>query len=356
MGERTRVEIAPEAMVGGEYDFRAEEHLADRFAKRSKEIYDSMIIGEDSAKEMMATILLTGASNGMGGITLGPPGTAKSMMNEQGFTVVEGIEPHRAKAIPHKQDLTATELVGKTNEMTRSYTKDGKTEEESITAHVVPIIGEGIQGLRADEVTRTSPYALNAIFKILSDGTVEYFDENGEPQKAELEFFISSMNNYGTAFTNRLDPALVNRHAMGVFMGERPRGGLSEASQTMWDDHEKIYRSEPAKETAINLEELHQIRRVIPLVTMKKPAIEYGMKLQAQALDYLQDKGVNQGDGRHTSQIIRVAKSLTLLRNEREVTEEVLRDTLSYSMIARLGMTGKITTNAEAEKIVASFN
>jgi len=332
----------PGAEVYGD-EMRRAEALAERFYKRGLEAYSQTIIGEDHAKKMTMALLAMGGMNGMAGVTIGPVGTAKSMVVETAEQLVEGIEPTMIAKVPHRQDLQPVELVGKTSEVKRSGSRDGQPYNESLTTKIVPILHPGVRVVKFDEISRTSPFALSAAVKIMQDGKITVEDKGEDKQISGFDLVLSSMNNYGTGYTNKLDPAIVSRHAMGAFVGSRQDGKLTEAGEVMWDNPNQEYTFEKGVSDVITLDELHLIRSAIKAVPLKQPERDLGKHLTAGMLDTMRDKGVEFGDGRLTRQLIRISQTLALMNAQKEVTERELREAVNYSLIAKLGMTGKFS-------------
>lgn len=310
--------------------------LAQAFADKAMDAYDQLLVGETDAKMMYLALLVMGGKNGMGGVLLGPPGTGKSRLLKYGHQVVGGIEDEHVALVPHRADLTGAQLVGEESEMERRHTTDtGATTIDTFSASLKPILHRGIKAVKFDELNRTSPLALNAALDILQEGGVKVF-ENGRPVEAtEFDLVVSSMNNYGTIFTNKQDPALLNRTAMGAFMGDRSEGELSQAGETIWDkddDHE----SKPDISQIIHLKGLHIIREGINEMFIDAPAREMGKRLTVGALDVFAEEGIESGDGRISAQMKRIARTLALLTGQSKVTDNNLLDASRYAMTARV--------------------
>jgi hypothetical protein len=237
--------------------------------------------------------------------------------------------------------------------MIRRGTKDGVSFEERFSGEVVPILRPGIKVVQLDEVSRTSPLALNAGLKMFQDGFIEVVHEDKRVVVSKFDLLASSMNNHGTLFTNRFDPAIINRHGMGTFMGMREPGQLSEAGNTIWDNPHNIYKSQPAPGKAIDLADLHRVREVIQYVPMHQPERELGKRLEAGMLDAMAEKQLDSADGRLASQLVRISQTLALLNRRKAVAEEDLREATQYALTARLGMIG--VKPAEIEQISNSL-
>jgi MoxR-like ATPase len=211
---------------------------AHTYFREGMEEYDRMMIGEQRAKAMYLTLFALGAKNGMGGIMVGAPGSGKSMLLGRGHEIIEDIDDSMVADVPHRQSLQDVELVGQQREMKRTTISDGEAFTDTLSTEVTPILRPGIRVVKFDEISRTSPLALNAALGILQDGGIKV-GHNGSAQQLDAGSFdmvVSSMNNFGTMFTNKLDPAIVSRHAMGVITGERQPGALSEVGESIWDD------------------------------------------------------------------------------------------------------------------------
>lgn len=316
--------------------------LASRFFQGGMEQYDDMIVGEERAKRMFLALLAMGAQDGMAGIVIGEPGGGKSAIIENGETIVDGLGKDTAAKVPHKVDLSPSKLVGETNGYEKKVQREGEPAYlEALASKLEAIIRPGIRVVKFDEITRTSPYALNAALGILQDGRIEGMADGFKVEFSEFDLVISGMNNYGTAFTNRLDPAVVSRHAMGAFMGVRSRGKLSEVGEAVWDNPSKRFSPKPAEKTVVNLEELQQIREAIQNVPIYDSERKFGKRAQALMLDSLEHNGIREADARPAIQIVRISQALAMSRAHKEVTEEDIREAVRYSMTARLGIKGE---------------
>jgi hypothetical protein len=334
------------------------QQLASIFYREGMIAYGSRLKGEEMAKEALMVALILGGENGMAVAAMGPPGGGKSLITEYGHTIVGGIAPGTVARVPHRADLTPVELNGKSTSMikettTPDGTPTGLVVSEEIKALIVPIIKPNTRVIQADEITRSSSLALNSMLKIMQDGRVETIVDGVIQEITELDLIVTAMNNYGTIATNKLDPAVIGRHGLGVFMNERKRGDLTEGAKFRWTNPERMFHSGPFQETSIAVDALRLIRRNVPFVQLQDREQQLGMALEAKMLDFLEDNGQNYADTRPADQIIRIAQALTLLHNKEKVDEVELRKAFQFWTIARLGMTGKISSNQQAETIVS---
>jgi hypothetical protein len=331
---------------------------ANRFTENAMDIYSTKLKGEDVTKRMYIAGLIMGAENGMMVGVFGHPGGGKSLITENGVTIVDGIGREDIAVVPHRQDLSPAKLTGETSKMSKTTIKDGKEVTEDIVAKVVPIIRPGIKAIQFDEVNRTSPLAMNAVLKIAQDGRVEAVNENGSvTQVNDIDLISIAANNYGTAFTNKLDPAIIARTGMGAFMNERPKDGLTEGAKFRWGNPSGMFHAGPFEQKAIKLDTLHTIREAVPYVAMESPEQELGMRIESQALNHLAENNIIKlADTRSADQIIRISQALTLMDNQPKVGEQQLREAFVYWMTAKLAMTGAIESNAESQTLVDSFN
>ena len=131
-----------------------------------------MVISEERSKIMYIALLAMGASNGMAGIQLGHPGSSKSLMIKVGHQIVGGIEDQDVAKVPHRMDLQPAQLVGDDSEVVRITEKEGQEFREEMSQTMKAILTHDSKVLHFDEITRTSPYALNAALEIIQDGKI----------------------------------------------------------------------------------------------------------------------------------------------------------------------------------------
>jgi len=350
--------------LAAEQAFRQQDHSAEGDAMirarniANRKLYQGgmqslseVIIGEERAKVMLLALGAMGAQNGTAGIAIGPPGGGKSMLMEQGYRVF-GIDPSRVARVPHREDLSASELIGKSTKMTKTTRQpNGDEVVENISSEISPIINGETQFVAFDEISRTSPLALNAAFKIMQDGGLEIVNSKGEIISSEFTFVLSSMNNHGTLFTHSLDPGIGARHAMGVIMGHREKGKLSEAGIKIWEDDPEIEDTKEIKKV-IEADELVIVRNAINYVHMAAEERSLGMELTIGMLDELENNGITIADPRTGLQLKRVARTLALLSGAKAVNENHIREAVDYGMTARLGALTRMT-KAEIDSSIA---
>jgi hypothetical protein len=93
------------------------------------------------------------------------------------------------------------------------------------------------------------------------------------------------------------------------------------------------------------------IRTAVDYQPIAKNEIEIGKRLSAEALDLMSQRGIEMADGRFTANLVRVARGLSLLNNEKEVSEAQIRDALKYALTAKLAVAAG-TGQAEVDAIV----
>ncbi|MEI9913449.1 MAG: hypothetical protein WDN66_00305 [Candidatus Saccharibacteria bacterium] len=165
-----------------------------------------------------------GAHDGMGIVLFGGTGGGKSLLLSNGYKIVGGIEREHVAEVPHSIDLTVARLIGEeTPTETIEVGPDGAEYRKSLTAVVRSIITPNSRVVQFDESNRTNQLAIQSALKILQDGGIRIYDESGlEVDSETFDLVVFAENNYGTKYTFRTDPALINRRAMGAFVGERP--------------------------------------------------------------------------------------------------------------------------------------
>lgn len=325
------------------------------FTRMALKSYNKSLHGEYIAKYMYIAGLLMGAVNGGGIGVVGPPGGGKSAITEFGWSIVNGLHvPIDVAAVPHRMDLTPAELIGKDSKMTRETTDNetGKTSKEIISAKVEPIIRPTTKVITFDEGNRTGPLAINAGLQLLQNGKM-YVYENGERrQTSEIDLVATAINNHGTAYTNKFDPAFIGRHSMAAFMNER-QYKLTEGANWRWDNPEKVFESKPFT-PVIELPHLRLMRSLVPYVRLGRDETEYGKRKEENLLNYLQVEGMDFADTRPADQIIRTSQVFALMRGKDRVEQDDMGLALTFWTLGRLGMTGKIASNQEGFDIVRS--
>jgi MoxR-like ATPase len=254
--------------------------------------------------------------------------------------------------VPHREDLTPAELVGKTTEFLRDTSDGNETKTETIRGVQKAIIRPGISVVKIDEINRTSPAALNASLEFLQNGYISVGDNEDRLSDDTFDLVLSTQNHYGTAYTFRLDPATGGRLAMGAIVGRRERGKLSEVGEKMWDEPSKQYDGKSQVESVIERTDLHKgIRKYIDHVELAKPEREFGKSIAANALDALKDSGMNQGDGRIMQQLIRISRMFSMFDGLVKVSDDNIREAVKYGMTSRLVSMGRYQTE-EIDDIV----
>lgn len=321
--------------------------IADRYFKAGMEAYDEHVVSEERSKTMYLALLAMGAGNGMAGIDLGHPGTSKSLMVKIGHQIVDGIEENEVARVPHRMDLQPAELVGSSTEVVRTVETEEGSRTEKLSQELKPILTPNSKVVHLDEVTRTSPYALNAALGIIQDGKIAVFDKNGshaELSTEDIDLIVAASNNHGTAFTNKLDPALIGRFGMGTFTGTRPveEDKWSDVMEQMVENDERQYGNVAVDgvKKVVKREDLHNIRAAIQGVPLRAAEKDYFKRLNNEMLRKMEQRpwGINMGDGRSVQQLLRVSKALALLGNSEKVTEDHIREASRFFATAKLGL------------------
>jgi hypothetical protein len=345
---------------------------AGRLYNDGMEEYGQHVAGEDRGKAMFIGGLAMGPANGTGIIYFGHPGSSKSLMLSIGHGIVEGIEDRHMAEIPHSMDLKPSAILGRTEEIHRTTFKDGQEALEVLSQTLRAIVRNDTKGVRLDEITRTSPFALNAALKFLQNGKIDIKLEDGSYielteedlglcNPGELDVIVSASNNHGTAFTNKLDPAIIGRQAEGVFTGVRPEDEdqWSDVMEEMVEDHTKVYGHVTGDDLkkVITRPELHVIRGAITYIDMKKPERDLFKQLNNKMLRKMAKEpreggwGVNMADGRSVQQLLRVTKKEAMLENSLAVSEENIREASRKFATAKLGLLPK-TDEAKIDAFV----
>lgn len=314
--------------------------------------YDTVIAGEPQAKDMMVTLMVMGSRNGMGGILFGHPGTAKSTFLAMMDQVVEGYTSDNIAMVPHRADLTGAKLIGEETVLDKSEVKDGETSFTQIITKIRPIFNKNTKVGKFDEINRTGPHALNAALEILQDGGLTVYDNEGAKHISEFDIIIAAMNNYGALHTFKLDPALMNRFAMGAFMGTRERGQLSAAGGELLTKDSYQAKEVPK---VITIDDLHRGREYIPRIMLGEDARRLIGIIGAHALDALEDMGDISGDGRLIGQIKRMSRTFALLTRKESVKPVDILTSYQFALTAKLGAIG-LRASETAKEIESIFS
>ncbi len=304
-----------------------------------REAMEEVIIGEPDAVEMAAALLLGGSRGAMTGILCGDTGTGKSKFIESVPKVLGLDKSQQVANIPHKLDLTPSQLMGKQESVTKSYSESGSISYEDISVKHKAMIGDTTKIILFDEINRTSPAALNAALKIIQDGYIEvYNDLNQLITVNDFDLILCSMNNYGTISTSDLDPAILSRLSMGVIMGKKQDNGLTAAAEYLWDNQGQI--TEEIKPHPNLYKFIAEDRKYVDRVPVSKEIIEVGKKVTKQANEIMADHGFETGDGRLSYQLIKIAKILSLINNHIEVNDKDIIRAAYFNLTGKLGALG----------------
>lgn len=351
MSERKEIDVSPiQADIPSLEVARAEIEIASpefqQALKEGEKMYrdgmgtlNELLIGEYAAKRMYIAELAMGAENGMGALVISVPGSGKSRLLKYGPDLIQDIHKQHVANVPHRQDLSPADLVGASSEMVRSgVNQHGEPYSETISGKRVPILRPGIKVVNFDELTRTSPLALNAALEITQNGGIEVQHDGQDAYIEDFDGVFSSMNNHGTMYTNGIDPAgLARLAAMGAFMGVRYEGQLTEAAAGIWDNPNKRYTGAPGVDRVITRQNLEAVRSSIDEVPIYSDERELGKRLEADMLDSIEETGLDLGDARTADQLIRVARTLAIFDGSDRVTKKQLNEAVKYAMTGRIG-------------------
>lgn len=319
------------------------------FGQRVVEEYNKAIVGENDAKIMRATLLLAGAGNAMIGADFGNPGSGKSRLMKYTHQVVEGLNDSQVATIPHREDLTPAEIVGKSDSLVRTVKTDEGQRTDEVTKKTNSLIHPGTKVLIFDELNRTGTAALNAALQVTQDGgidiaTKEDLEEFSNTIKLnEFELIMAAWNHYGTLHTHGIDPALVSRIAFGTELGRVPKGKMiTEASDQIWDHPEKSYSGDPGISPVISIKNLHLLREFVSLQPLGQEARELGKIAVGVMVESFKDRGIFLADPRLSSQFVRGSQALSMIRGHKSVNEEDIASVGEMIITAKLCAAGKV--------------
>jgi len=326
---------------------------ADVLYNKGHSELDKLIVAETDAKRMF----LAGLAMGDGNVLLvGEPGGGKSTLIETATRIIDGIDNDRVAFVPHRADLTAAQLVGDSARSVKTVQGcEGLTTREVITAELESLINPHIQAVIFDEVNRSNPYALNAALGILAQRKMTV-DGKSIPMN-KLELVAASMNAGETLTASfKLTAALASRQTLGAILGAGSEAERDLIQDKLWDDG---WESTPDDvNPVINLSQLHAVRAAIPKVILNDKLRAEGKQVSKNTRDRLRDptvtdRIVKEADGRIATKLMRITKTLALLRGRTSADEQDLHDAVSYTVTGRLGLRGAEAT--EIEKVVSAI-
>jgi MoxR-like ATPase len=318
--------------------------MANGFLEDGVAEYDRVIAGERDSKVLYVAALAMGGQNASIAVTLAIPGTGKSRLLKYAERIVEGLGSDQVGIVPHREDLTGAELTGKSSKSKKSGTKDGQEYSEEFVSELEAILHPGVAVVKLDEWNRASPLATNAGLELLQDGTIAVERHGVSEVISAFDLISATMNYYGTLFTHSFDPAVLSRLAYGTEMGRHATGQLSEGAEAVWDTiGTGKYVGDPEVIPIISRPNLQLIRSAIPKVDFASEYVDLGKKATRIMRDSLLEPGLDlpMGDARMSTQLVRVAQTLALLRGkEKGVGTEEIVDGSELMLTAKLGASG----------------
>ena len=315
--------------------------------------YGNLIVAEVIAKRMFLVALAMGDGNPL---LAGEPGGGKSSLVEYATRIIQGIDEDKVVFVPHRADLTAAQLVGDSARSIKTVQdSEGRESREVITAELEPLISPDTQAVTFDEVTRLNPYALNAALGILAQRKIT---RDGKSIKMDkLQLIASAMNpgeKLSTSF--KLGDAFASRQTLGAILGAGSEAERDMIQTELWKNRWQPTPDEV--QPVISLSQLHMIRDSIPKVTINDKLVNEGMQIAKNTRDRLRDptvtdRVVKEADGRITTNLIRITRTLALLRGRTGADSEDLHDAVSYTVTGRLALRGSDAT--EIAKVVSAI-
>ncbi len=328
--------------------------LAQGFYENVHDRMDIVIAGESQAKDMISTLLITGATDGMAGILMGPPGGVKSGFLEYAPLLVEGTQSDEIARLKGRVDVTPGQVLGKETRLKK--VADGVTS--ILSAKQDPLINRYTRFITADEANRTSPHLNNALLDLMQRGRIEAYEDGRPVEVEDIDLILAAINNYGTRHTFDLDPAHISRMALGAFVGIRRKGELSSGGMSLlysdkYDSNNQVDINDLAKDLSTGYTRKHilKIRENIPQVllsTEKKALIE---RLAVSALDrfeydheadgkHQRALGLTIADGRFIKQMKKTSRVISMMKGNEKVEDTDVIDSFNFALTAKIGAIG----------------
>jgi len=296
------------------------------FKETGKIVYD----------ENLARIaLIAGFVSGQSVLLAGSPGGAKTTLAKNMYRLGEGWDESSFANLPSSANLTEEDIMGGSITTTKRFEKeeDGKITKWTETTEntIKPLINSDTYGVFADEITRTSPWALNALLSAMEDHRL--VTNSGIVELPNFQTMIATMNPAeGREATFPVGLALASRFAIGVVMGN----DLSDTSKDLLQDG---ILPDPTKVNPVfSIPQLAIMRQTIDrmhLPTKNKDSrrrkLETVERTLNRELNGLSEKG------RLYLQVGRTAKTLALFDGTGMVSDSHFDNAIYFAMGSRVG-------------------
>lgn len=284
---------------------------------------DQVILGKSGETREVLAAMLTGGHVLLEDI----PGVGKTSL-AVAFSRLLGFQWNRVQFTP---DVLPSDLTGFS-----MYRRDTQTFEYQPGAVFCNL-------LLADEINRTSPKTQSALLEVMEERQVTV---DGETREVPSPFFvIATQNPFGTAGTQMLPAAQVDRFMISLSLGY-PDFENEIAMAKGEDAGTRAKKLEPQAD----IETFEEMRRQVKEVYMDDDLYEYIVKLMTATRESLYlEMGASP---RGTLALVRMAKASAWLRGSDFVIPQDVKEQFSYVAKHRIILNGKARADGAAKEDV----
>jgi len=309
--------------------------LGHRFYTEAYEEIGNIIYDERLARIGLLVALVTREHL----LLAGPTGGAKTQLIKNAYRLIEGLDESSVADITPSANLTEEDIRGGSITTTKRFEKeeeDGKITKwtETTETAIKPLVTPNHHIIVADEVTRTSPPALNALLSAMQERCL--VPTSGKVELPNLLSLLAAMNQAkGNEAIFQLSVALVSRFAIGVVVGydrsEKSGNLLQNGIET---DLTKV-------KPVVSLGELAILRQTVNAMNIPTKKEDSWRRKTDIAEDVLyRDLKVSES-GRLYKQVGKIAKTLALFDGTGIVSDSHHDNALYFAMASRVGATTK---------------
>lgn len=316
---------------------------AQDFYQEGMNQFDHLLLGQEEAKMGALVVIASGANV----VFVGDPGGGKSTLVKNMHRVVGDINDNEVAIIPPMSDLTAQKVVGGKSESTRKTETQEGTSVETNSTVLSPVIDSTTKVIRADEINRGAPHAVNSMLEALEEGKVS--NTAGEANLDNLLWAVSSMNPAeARQGVFQIPKAMASRHAVGVVLNGKDKKTVSEIFGG-WNPKPEIIEPITDIETIQAIKNRVSNGIAIPR-EVQEPAVGRIMSANAK----LQETGItDESPNRMAKQVSLIARAIAALNGQESINDQDVEEALKYVITARVGMLGRGDTTKTVDQILS---